>query len=125
MNFSPGGLDAVREESLADRIADAVAGCPAVAALAAGPVATYMPGRTVAGVAIHDADVQIAVIARCGLSLVEVAAQVRAAVAPLVPGLRLDVHIDDIEFDDPCPSRTAVRVGAGVDGAESDGAGAG
>jgi hypothetical protein len=125
MRSAPGGFDVVRGESFADRIADAVAGCPAVASLAAGPVATYMPGRRVAGVAIHDTDVQIAVVARYGPPLTEVAAQVRAAVAPLLPGLRIDVHIDDIRFDGPRPSRTAVRTGADVDAAGNGGAGAG
>lgn len=86
---------------LADQIAAAVAGCPAVAALAAGPVATYLPGRVVEGVAVRGSgeqgSVQIAVIAHFGLSLPEVAAQVRAVATPLAPGLRIDIRIEDID----------------------------
>lgn len=90
------GRDAGEAGQLADRVAVAAAGCPGVAALADGPVATYLPGRTVTGVAVRDTEVQIAVIARYGPPLAEVADQVRAALEPLAPGLRVDVHIDDI-----------------------------
>ena len=90
-------LDAVAE--LADRIAAAVTGCPDVAGLTQVPgipVATYLPGRTVSGVAVRPAEVEICVVARYGLPLPEVAAQVRQAVEPLVPGRVVDVVIADI-----------------------------
>ncbi|MEU6039797.1 hypothetical protein ABZ801_30795 [Actinomadura sp. NPDC047616] len=74
--------------------------------------------------AIRDTDVQIAVIARYGPPLSEVAAQVRAAVASLVPGLRLDVHIDDIQIDDDHAPDTAAGGGSGGGTAESDRVGA-
>jgi hypothetical protein len=60
------GRDTAQAGLLADRIAAAVAGCPAVAALADGPVATYLPGRTVPGVAVRDNLVVVAVVARHG-----------------------------------------------------------
>lgn len=124
MSPPPSSQDVDRVGLLADRIASAVAGCPGVAALATGPLATYLPGRTVAGVAIRDTDVQIAVIARYGPPLSEVAAQVRAAVAPLVPGLRLDVHIDDIQLDDDRLPGTAAGAASDAGGAGSDRVGA-
>jgi hypothetical protein len=90
-------LDEVAE--LADRIAAIVSKCPDVAGLTqmpGFPVATYLPGRTVSGVAVRPAEVEICVVARYGPPLAEVAAQVRQAVEPLVPGRVVDVVIGDI-----------------------------
>src|SRR4051812_30284392 len=78
-----------RMERLADAVAAAVLGCAAVARLAAGPVATYLPGRFVRGVAIRGGDVRVAVVARYGTPLPRVAADVRAAVRQVDPGLRV------------------------------------
>lgn len=101
------GRDSGEAGLLADRIAAVVTTCPGVAGLAAGPVATYLPGRVVAGVAVRDTgpqgSVEVAVIARLGLPLTQIAAQVRAAVQPLAPGLRLDVRIDDIALPQTSP----------------------
>jgi hypothetical protein len=94
------GRDTAQAGLLADRIAAAVAGCPAVAALAGGPVATYLPGRTVPGVAVRDNLVVVAVVARHGRPLAETAGQVRAAVAGVALGLAVDVRIDDIQLPD-------------------------
>src|SRR4029077_19759688 len=58
-------LDSVAE--LADRIAAAVTGCPGVAGLTqipGMPVATYLRGRTMSGVAVRPAEVEICVAAR-------------------------------------------------------------
>jgi len=90
-------LDEVAE--LADRIAATVTRCPDVAGLTQNPgfpVATYLPGRTVSGVAVWLAEVEICVVARYGPPLAQVAAQVRQAVEPLVPGRVVDVVIGDI-----------------------------
>jgi hypothetical protein len=90
-------LDQVAE--LADRIAAAVTRCPDVAGLTeipGMPVATYLPGRTVSGVAVRSAEVEISVVARIGPPLPQVAARVRQAVEPLVPGRVVDVVIADI-----------------------------
>lgn len=100
MSLPPGGPGTAGTGHLADRIATAVAACPSVAALASGPVATYLPGRVVTGVAVRDTLVVAAVVARHGPPLAEVAGQVRAAVAGVAPGLAVEVHIDDIQLPD-------------------------
>lgn len=82
---------------LADRVAAAVAACPSVVRLAAGPVATYLAGRTVEGVAVRADSVRVAVVARYGLPLSAVADQVRAAVWQEVPGLPVNVDIEDVQ----------------------------
>lgn len=90
-------LDEVAE--LADRIATTVTRCPDVAGLTQNrgiPVATYLPGRTVSGVAVRPAEVEICVAARYGPPLAQVAAQVRQAVEPLAAGLAVNVVIGDI-----------------------------
>ena len=90
-------LDAVAE--LADRIATTVIRCPDVAGLTQSPgipVATYLPGRTVSGVAVRPAEIEICVVAGYGPPLARVAAQVRRAVEPLVPGRAVDIVIGDI-----------------------------
>ncbi len=84
---------------LADLIVGAVTRCAAVAGLAeapGGPVATYLPGRTVSGVAVRPGEVEVCVVARYGLPLPEVAARIRQAVAPLVPNRVVHVVIGDI-----------------------------
>jgi uncharacterized alkaline shock family protein YloU len=90
-------LDSVAE--LADQIAAAVTRCHDVAGLTqipGMPVATYLRGRTMSGVAVRPAEVEICVVARYGPPLPQVAAQVRQAVEPLVPGRVVDVVIADI-----------------------------
>lgn len=85
--------------ALADQIAAVVTGCPDVAGLAEAPgipVATYLPGRTVSGVAVRAGEVEVSVVARYGRPLKEIAGQVRLAVAPLVRGRVVDVVIADI-----------------------------
>jgi hypothetical protein len=96
-----GGYDQSLDEiaELADRIADAVTRCPDVAGLTQNPgvpVATYLPGRTVSGVAVRPTEVEICVVARYGPPLARVAAEVRQAVAPLAPGRVVDVVNGDI-----------------------------
>ena len=84
---------------LADLIAATVLGCRDVAGLTqnpGAPVATYLPGRTVSGVAVRPAEVEVCVVARYGQPLAKVADRVRAAVEPLVPGRVVDVVIGDI-----------------------------
>ncbi|WP_239137009.1 hypothetical protein [Sphaerisporangium rufum] len=99
----------------ADRIAAAVTGCPDVAGLARGPLATYLAGRTVPGVAVRDDAIEVAVVARYGRPLAEIAEQVRAAVAPLAGGRPVDVRVDDISMpgDGGTAADRAVRTGEG------------
>jgi hypothetical protein len=99
----PGGSLQEQAGRLADRIAASVAGCPAVAGLADGPVGTYLAGRVITGVAVRGDAAEVAVVARYGLPLADVSAQVRAAVAAVAPGMRVDVRIDDIDAPGPGP----------------------
>ena len=105
-------LDAVAE--LADRIAAAVTGCPDVAGLTqvpGMPVATYLPGRAVSGVAVRPAEVKICVVARYGPPLPQVAAQIRQAVEPLVPGRVVNVVVADITSPQARPEVTVASAG--------------
>ena len=84
---------------VADLIAAAVTSCRGVAGLTqipGIPVATYLPGRTVSGVAVRAGEVEVCVVARYGLPLPQIAARIRQAVAPLVPGRVVNVVIGDI-----------------------------
>jgi hypothetical protein len=86
-------------DELAVRIAGRVASCPDVAGLSGGPfgtVATYLPGRSVSGVAVRDDQVEIHVVARHGRPLPEIGAAVREAVGDLAGPRRVDVTIADI-----------------------------
>ena len=99
---------------LADRIAATVIRCPDVAGLTQNPgtpVATYLPGRSVSGVAVRPAEVEICIVARFGPPLARVAAQVRQAVEPLVPGRTVDVVIGDIT--EPLAASAAATAAAG------------
>jgi len=86
--------------SVAERIARAVAACPFVARLADGPIATYLPGRVVRGVAVRENEVRVVVVAVYGPPLAEVVRQVRTAASRWAPGSRIDVRIDDVALPD-------------------------
>lgn len=82
-----------------DFVAGLVLGCPAVAGLSGGPfgaAATYLPGRTVAGVRISPDTVEVHVVARYGPTIGELAGQVRAALAGRVPGRTVDIVVEDL-----------------------------
>lgn len=86
-------------DALADPVAAAVLACSSVAGLSGGPfgtAGTYLPGRRVTGVQITDAEVTIRIVARLA-PLRRIEAEVRAAVAPLVPGLLVHLGVDDID----------------------------
>jgi len=83
-----------------DAVSTAALSCPQVARLSggfAGEVATYLPGRSVAGVRVTDDEVEIHIVARWGTNLPEVADAVRLAVKPVTAGLRTSVYVEDIE----------------------------
>jgi hypothetical protein len=92
-----------------DRVAAVVAACPAVARLTGGTSGrgTYLPGRRVPGVMVQESGgptpptVQVQVVARSGPAMGEVARQVRAALAALIPGSPVDIIIDDLEVEPP------------------------
>ena len=85
----------------ADAVAAAVVACPSVAHLVGGPigaqVATLLPGRRVEGVRVTEDQVEIHIASRWGVPIREVAAEVRAAVGPLVGRRSVLVAVDDID----------------------------
>ncbi|MET9339530.1 MULTISPECIES: hypothetical protein [unclassified Nonomuraea] len=88
------------DDGLAHAIAERVRNCPGVSALSGGPygtVATYLPGERLAGVAVRDDQVEIAIVAKGGRPLYITADEVRMAVAPLVGSRPVNVAIDDLE----------------------------
>ena len=85
-------------DALAEPVAAAVLACPSVAGLSPGPygsVGTYLPGRRITGVRITDDQVTVRVVARMR-PLRTVEAEVRAAVGALVPGLPVNLGVDDV-----------------------------
>ena len=82
-----------------EAVAGAVRSCAGVDDLATGAlgsVATYLPGRTVAGVAVAQDHVTIQLRNRWGVPTDTVAGQVRSAVAALVGLRRVDIVVADI-----------------------------
>ncbi|MEU3454855.1 hypothetical protein ABZ671_14815 [Micromonospora sp. NPDC006766] len=105
-----GQRDAVVDGVDVDAVAAAARACPDVVDLTAGWTggrATYLPGRRVEGVAVDADAVVIQVRARWGMTARALADEVRAVVAPLVAGRRVDVVIADLE--EPPPAGMAVR----------------
>ncbi|GLZ48923.1 hypothetical protein Acsp06_51080 [Actinomycetospora sp. NBRC 106375] len=89
-------------DALAEPVAAAVLACPGVAGLSGGPygtVGTYLPGRRVTGVQITDHEITVRIVARLA-PLRRIEAEVRAAVAPLLPGLPVHLGVDDIDAGD-------------------------
>jgi hypothetical protein len=87
-----------------DGVVAAVVACPAVASMSAGrfgEVATYLPGRRVAGIRANDTDVEIHIVARRGYPLQHVTAQIAAATRSLIGDRSLTVAVDDLDIDLP------------------------
>jgi hypothetical protein len=98
--------EAWTEAATADAIAAAVAACPAVASLHGGGLrrtATFLPGRLIEGVHLDEDRVRVSVVAAQRVPVGVLAEQVRAAVAPLVPGRVVDVHVADVRLTDQRP----------------------
>lgn len=103
--ISSGGAATGDDGALADEIVAATRSCPAVADLSGGllgEVASYLPGRRVVGVRVHDTDVEVHVVGRYGTTVGEIADQVRSAVTPLVGSRAIHVAVDDLA--DPAPT---------------------
>jgi uncharacterized alkaline shock family protein YloU len=86
---------------LATLVAASVQQCPAVAALTAGrfrQFGTYLAGRQVVGVSVDADRIDIGVVARFGVPVGDLSAQVRAAVAPLVGGRSINIRVEDVEI---------------------------
>ena len=97
-----------------DVVAALVLGCPAVSGLSGGPfgaAATYLPGRTVAGVRISPDTVEVHVVARYGPTISELAGQVRSVLAGRVLGRTVDIVVEDLADRpdaDPAPGAPAL-----------------
>ena len=97
-----------------DAVAAIVRGCAGVSALDGGPfgeVASYLPGRTIPGVAVDDNRIRVQVRSNWGVPAADVAALITAALAPLAGPRPVDVTIADI--DDP-PAAQPADVFAGT-----------
>ncbi|MGW3767227.1 hypothetical protein [Actinomadura verrucosospora] len=96
-NAAPGHREPLAE--LAERIGAAAMACPDVLGLTAGPrgwIATYRAGPPYAGVAVHDAVVEVGVVVRYGRPFAEIAEDVRRLVRPLAGRRTVDVVIGDV-----------------------------
>jgi hypothetical protein len=103
-----------------DAVAAAVAGCAGVAALDGGPfgeVASYLPGRKVAGVVVGNCRVTVQVRSRWGIPAADLAAGITAVLTSLTGRRPVDVVIADI--DDP-PATPPFHVPAGSSGLDPD-----
>jgi hypothetical protein len=86
-----------------EEVAAAVLRCPAVARLHGGrfnAISSYLPGRRVIGVAVTPAGVTVGVVGRYPAPVAEIASQVRAAVATVVPGAAVTVAVEDLDTAD-------------------------
>ena len=95
-----------------DAVAAIVRRCAGVSALDGGrfgEVTSYLPGRTVPGVAVDDGRIRVQVRSQWGVPAADVAAGITAALALLAGPRPVDVAIADI--DDPpvaLPAQAAV-----------------
>jgi len=82
----------------AEVVAAAVTAVPGVEGLhpgSVGEVATYLPGKRIKGVRLHDSGCEVHVTLRWGAPVVATSQAVREAVRPLVTGA-VDVVVEDI-----------------------------
>ncbi|GAA2581214.1 hypothetical protein SMC26_21250 [Actinomadura fulvescens] len=96
---APGSTGAPPAGELAERVAETAVRCRGVARLATdGPerVVTYRPGAPLRGVAVHDDELVVCVVATLERPVFETADEVAAAVAPLADGRSVHVIVGDI-----------------------------
>lgn len=94
-----------------DLIARTVLACPAVDALDAGEpgsVATYLPGRQIAGVSVDEHRVAVQVRMRWGTTVQMLQQQVRAVLQPLVGNRRIDIAVSDIALPTSADGRPGI-----------------
>jgi hypothetical protein len=99
-----------------DAVAAIVRGCAGVSALDGGPfgeVASYLPGRMVAGVVVGNGRVTVQVRSRWGIPAADLAAGITAVLTSLTGRHPVDVVIADI---DDSPATPPFRVSAGSSG---------
>ncbi len=107
-----------------DAVAQATRGCPGVEDLHGGfpgEVATYLPGRRLAGVRVGSRTVEVQVRAAWNTPLRQIAAGIRSAVAPLAGGRAVDVTIADLG-DPPGTGETRAAREPGASGEAGDAA---
>ncbi|MCW2530218.1 MAG: hypothetical protein JWM76_5078 [Pseudonocardiales bacterium] len=95
----PGSPAALVDGVDVDAVATAVHGCATVDDLYSSPsasVASYLPGRRVAGIRVDDSSVTIQVRGHWGVAAGDLAREVRQAVRPWVGSRRVDVVIADV-----------------------------
>ncbi|MGI9009422.1 MAG: hypothetical protein ACR2FU_25070 [Streptosporangiaceae bacterium] len=100
-----------------DAVAETVRRCPGVSGLDGGrfgEVATYLPGRRVAGVVATADRVTVQVRSRWGIPAAGLAAQIRAALAP-VTGRPVNVVIADIDDPDTAAGRVPAASQSGCE----------
>ena len=93
-----------------DSIVTSVLDCSTVAGLsggAAGEIATYLPGRRVAGLRIDATTITVHVVGRYGPTMTEISNQVTRAVTPLAAGRQVGVVIEDLQVDERGSTRSA------------------
>jgi hypothetical protein len=103
-----------------DAAALAVLSCPGVSGLDGGrfgEVASYLPGRRVAGVTAGGGRVRVQVRSRWGIPVADLVAQITAALGP-VTGHPVDVIIADI--DDPPAVAGRAAAGPGPSAAKQE-----
>jgi hypothetical protein len=91
-----------------DAVVRAVRACPGVVEMeggSPGEVATYLPGRRLVGLRVGDSTIDVQVRAAWGVPAPQIAAEIRAAVAPLAGGRSVDVTIAALS-DPPRLDRT-------------------
>ncbi|MEV3900716.1 hypothetical protein AB0K11_00165 [Mycobacterium sp. NPDC050551] len=86
-------------EDPADTVAALTRAVPGVAGLHAGmfgEVATYLPGRRVSGIRFTDMGLEVHIVVWADAPVRRTATLVREAVAAAVPGVPVDVTVEDI-----------------------------
>lgn len=97
---------------VAGMVATAVLRCPDVVELHQGggyrQIVTYLPGRRIEGVQVSPAGIEVGVVGRYPATVTDIAAQVRAAVAAIAPGVPVAVSVEDLAVPgDPRLASTA------------------
>ena len=95
--------DGVPPPTLADQVEAAVRSVNGVAGLHAGAfgeVATYLPGRRVTGIAVRPDGCEVHVVLSWGSQAHQIAARIRAAIAPIL-STAVHVAIEDVAEPEP------------------------
>lgn len=82
-----------------DDVSARVLACPAVAGLSGGPfgtVATYLPGRSVAGIRVGTDTVEVHVVVRYGPTVIELVGQIRQALKGHTLDRPVDIVVEDV-----------------------------